>query len=131
MQRTLSSRLLRQPIVAASNRRSYATQFKLIEDLATAYLYSPSVIPFVTSYTASIVLLTLTFRATCSLPLTLWQRRRAERLATHVMPELDVWAKGALVQARADSRQARRSYDQFTTYFTKLVRLRFTIRYTS
>ncbi|WFD01171.1 hypothetical protein MYAM1_003932 [Malassezia yamatoensis] len=44
-------------------------------------------------YTVSIVLMTILLRGGISVPMTLWQRKRTERLSQVVVPEWNVWKK--------------------------------------
>lgn len=44
-------------------------------------------------YTLSVIALTLSLRSLISVPLTLWQRKRNDRLTKIVMPEWQVWQK--------------------------------------
>lgn len=55
-------------------------------------------------YTASIVVMTLLLRSSISVPISLWQRSRGERLNNIVVPEWNVWKKQ--IPASILSRQA-------------------------
>lgn len=60
-------------------------------------------------YTVSIVAMTLALRASVSIPMALWQRRRNERLTNVVLPEWAVWKKqipAAVWQRRTSENRA-------------------------
>lgn len=73
------------------------------------------------SYTSVIVLLTLVLRSSITLPVTLWQRRRIQRVALKVIPEVKKWQEQAKYQLRAEFRRAGKNYEEYVAVLTRMV----------
>ncbi|TIA99375.1 hypothetical protein E3P92_02444 [Wallemia ichthyophaga] len=87
--------------------------------LAQPFLELPSHLPWGASYAGVIVACSLALRATITLPLSIWQRRRTARLEHRVKPALDVWAIEQKGVCRRECRAAGLSYDAYTKEWTR------------
>ena len=95
------------------NRKNFNTLSQLLLDL-------PSHLPFQPSYTTTIVSVSLFFRFSITLPLSIWQRNRTYRLQHVVKPQLDIWAIDNKDVCRRNCKQKGYSYEQYTKEWSKL-----------
>lgn len=93
-----------------------------LRTFSNAFLHVPEYLPSVCdSYSVSIVLLVLALRAGFTLPVTLWQRRRSDRLQRVVVPKMEEWAKQARERLRHQCRKQGKSYEEYVEIYNEAV----------
>jgi hypothetical protein len=99
--------------VIAGSATDVASTFSGFIQTCSESLLSVPIASSSLSYSAAIVLLTLSFRLGITLPVTLWQRRRIKRVAENVVPEVKAWGEKAKLKLRAEFRRADKGYDAY------------------